>query len=153
MTKNENEIHKRHASKMKIYIWKIDVKKMINAQHTGNTLSGVLGTLFMDISTAKILDFLLTYRDFEYSEADIARKSYVSARQVYRALPILVDGGLVYHSDTQGRKKMYRLDQNSKAVYHLERMAFALLDKKNKMASTPSTLIKEMELNGLPEIV
>ena len=125
---------------------------MTNVQHTTNTPSGVLSTLFMDISTAKILDFLLTSRDFEYSEADIARKSDVSARQVYRALPILVEGGLVYQSDTQGRKKMYRLDQNSKAVYHLERMAFLLLDSKNKMASTPQTLIAEKEMNDLPEI-
>ena len=126
---------------------------MTYGQHIVSNPTGVLSTLFMDISTAKILDFLLTYRDFEYSEADIARKSGVSARQVYRALPILVEGGLVYQSDTQGRKKMYRLDKNSKAVYHLERMAFALLDKKNKMASTPPTLIKEMELNELPELV
>lgn len=120
-------------------------------QHKVSDPSGVLSTLFMDISTAKILDFLLTYRDFEYSEADIARKSRVSARQVYRALPILVEGGLVYQSDTQGRKKMYRLDKNSKAVYYLERMAFLLLDNKNKMASTQPTL-EEVEMNDPPEI-
>lgn len=121
-------------------------------QHTDDTLSGVLGTLFMDISTAKILDFLLAYRDFEYSEADIARKSNVSPRQVYRALPILVRSGLVYQSDTQGRKKMYRLDKNSKAVFHLERMVFLLLDNKNKMASSPPTLLNEMETNKPLEI-
>lgn len=120
---------------------------MTDGQRTIGNLTGVLGTLFMDISTAKILDFLLAYRDFEYSEADIARKSDVSARQVYRALPILVESGLVYQSDTQGRKKMYRLDKNSKAVYYLERMAFSLLDNKNKMASIQPTLLEETEMN------
>lgn len=113
---------------------------------------GLLGTLFLGISTAKILDFLLAYRDFEYSEAEIARKSGLSARQTYRALPILVEGRLVYHSNTQGRKKMYRLDKNSKAVYHLERMAFALIDNKNKMSSTQSTVVDLPEVNETLQI-
>jgi len=125
---------------------------MIQEQGATNNMLGLLSTLFMGISTAKILDFLVTYRDFEYSEADIARKSGLSARQVYRALPILVEGGLVYQSDTQGRKKMYRLDKNSKAVYHLERMAFSLIDNKNKMSSSEPTFLENTEMNELQKI-
>ncbi len=125
---------------------------MIQKQDTTSRPLGLLGTLFMGISTAKILDFLLAFRDFEYSEADIARKSSLSARQVYRALPILVEGGLVYQSDTQGRKKMYRLDKNSKAVYHLERMAFSLIDNKNKMLSSQPTFLENAEMNEFPKI-
>lgn len=125
---------------------------MIKEHDTVSDTLGLLGTLFMGISTAKILDFLLAYRDFEYSEADIARKSGLSARQIYRALPILVEGGLVYHSDTKGRKKMYRLDKNSEAVHHLERMVFALIDSKNRMSSIQSTEVEVPDMTEPLEI-
>lgn len=106
----------------------------------------VLGTLFMGISTARILDFLLTYRDFDYSEADIARNSGISPRQLYRALPILETAGLVYSTGREGRKKMYRLDKNSKAVYHLERMVYALIDKKTKMSDAQPSFLENPEI-------
>lgn len=106
----------------------------------------ILGTLFVGVSTARILDFLLAYRDFDYSEADIARHAGISAKHLYRVLPILETAGLVYTTGREGRKKKYRLDMNSKAVYHLERMVFALIDKKSKMTEAKPTFLEAPEL-------
>jgi len=91
-----------------------------------NTEIGVLGRLFMGISTAKMLDFLLSYREFDYSETDIAKYAGVSSRQVYRALPILKGMGIVYQTRMSGRSKMYKLRTYSEATRHLEKFVFAL---------------------------
>jgi len=87
---------------------------------------GILGHLFMSASTAKILDFLMSYREFDYSEADIGRYSKVSTRQVYRTLRLLEALKLVYQTRVSGRSKMYKLQINSEAVQYLEKLAFEL---------------------------
>ena len=87
---------------------------------------GILGNLFVGVSTAKILDFLMSYREFDYSEADIGRYSKVSTRQVYRSLRTLEALGLVYQTRVSGRSKMYKLQTHSEAVHHLEKLVFEL---------------------------
>ena len=109
-----------------------------------NSNIGILGSLFMGISTAKILDFLLAYRDFDYSESEIAKNAGISRSQLYRALPILVSAGIVYMTQQEGRKKKYRLDQNSRAIYHLERMVYSLIEKRSVM---PNLLEDELVEN------
>jgi len=102
----------------------------------------------MGISTAKILDFLLAYRDYDHSESEIASNAGISQRQLYRALPILVSIGVVYMSQ-EGRKRKYRLDQNSKAIYHLERMVYNLIEKRNDM---PNVSNDEFDKNKNEEV-
>lgn len=92
---------------------------------------GVLGTVFLGVSTAKILDFLLSYREFDYSEADIARYSQVSTRQVYRALPVLLSMGLTYRTRISGRSKMYKLNTNSPMIQYLEKLVHSLAQVKD----------------------
>lgn len=94
-----------------------------------NPILGILGTMFLGVSTAKILDFLLAFKEFDYSEADIARGAKVSARQVYRAIPILVNMGLIQKSRVSGRSNMYRLNPNSEVIPHFERLVFAMANK------------------------
>lgn len=87
---------------------------------------GLLENVFMGTSTAKILDFLMSYREFDYSEADIARYTKVSIRQVYRAIPMLESFGLAYQTRVSGRSKMYKLKTHSKAIQYLEKFVFEL---------------------------
>jgi len=102
-----------------------------------NGVVGILRNLFMGVSTAKIIDFLMSYKDFDYSEADIARYSSVSPRQIYRAIPILEAAGLVNRTRISGRSKMYRLTTNSVATHYLEKFTHALGEvKEMKVQST-----------------
>jgi len=111
------------------------------------TQLGVLGDLFFGTSTAKILDFLLIFREFDYSESDIARNAGISTRHIYRAMPKLEYLGLVDNTRLSGRSKMYKINSNSDAIQHLEKFAFLIA--KNKIqddtlrASTQSILDKE----------
>jgi len=90
---------------------------------------GILENIFRGVSTAKILDFLLSYREFDYSEADIARYTSTSPRQIYRALPILEKSGLVYQTRISGRSRMYKLNTNTVVAEHLEKLVHLLAQK------------------------
>lgn len=94
------------------------------------TQLGVLGDLFFGVSTAKILDFLLIFREFDYSEADISRNAGVSSRQIYRALPKLVGLDLVERTRISGRSKMYKINANSEAIQALEKFAYHIAKDK-----------------------
>jgi len=96
------------------------------------TFSGacILESLFMGISTSKILDFFLAFRDFDYAEVDIARRTKISERQISRALPILLELGLIFQTRISGRSKMYKLHPESKAVKGLIDFVFAVAEEK-----------------------
>ncbi|MEO9277475.1 MAG: hypothetical protein ABI340_06835 [Nitrososphaera sp.] len=113
------------------------------------TQLGVLGDLFCGASTAKILDFLLMFREFDYSEADISRSAGVSARHLYRSLPKLEALELVQQTRFSGRSKMYKLKANSLAVQALEKFAHEVATTKiqDKYPKTPvqSSIDKDVE--------
>ena len=116
-----------------------------------STLSGacILESLFMGISTARILDFFLAFRNFDYAEVDIARRTKISERQISRALPILLELGLIFQTRISGRSKMYKLSPESKAVKNLEDFVFAVAEEKiDRMVSKRSKKAKQK--NKLP---
>ncbi len=65
-------------------------------------------------TTAKILDFLLTNQEFDYSESDISKLASVPPRTLQRALPLLVEEGLVRHTRKSGKAFMYEANLDSK---------------------------------------
>lgn len=111
---------------------------------------GVLGDLFCGASTAKVLDFLLMFREFDYSEADISRNAGVSARHLYRSLPKLVNLDLVQQTRVSGRSKMYKLKGNSIAIQALEKFVHEVATRKiqDNYIKTPvqSSFDNEVEL-------
>lgn len=107
-----------------------------------DTQLGVLGDLFFGVSTAKILDFLLIFREFDYSESDISRNAGISTRHIYRALPKLLDLALVEQTRVSGRSKMYKINANSEAVQALEKFAHHIATKKIKTDSAKSPIIQ-----------
>lgn len=90
----------------------------------------ILETLFLGVSTAKILDFFLGVKGFDYPEIDIARKADISARQVSRSLPLLIEQGLISQTRISGRSKMYKLNTESKTVKHLQNLVYYLAEPK-----------------------
>ena len=62
---------------------------------------------------SKIMDFLLTNQDFDYSESDISKQTGVSARTIQRTLPYLVDENLVRRTRKSGKAFMYESNLDS----------------------------------------
>jgi DNA-binding transcriptional ArsR family regulator len=87
---------------------------------------GPLETLFSGNATAKIMDFLTSSQEWDYSESDIARSSDVSIRTVQREIPKLLDSKLIKQSRTIGNAKMYQLDKSHKTGELIEKLALSL---------------------------
>lgn len=88
--------------------------------------AGPLESLFSGNATAKILDFLVAFQEFDYSETDIAKSAGVSVRTVQRELPKLESLKLVTSPRRVGKAKMYKLNKTWKAGYYVEKFALAL---------------------------
>jgi len=88
---------------------------------------GPLESLFSGNATAKILDFLITFQDWDYSESDIANNAAISVRTVQREIPKLERYRLVTPTRMVGKAKMYKLDQMWKTGFFLEKLTLALV--------------------------
>lgn len=87
---------------------------------------GPLETLFGGSANAKVLDFVSTYQDWDYSESDIAKYSGVNVRTVQRSIGTLVELGLLKKVRVVGRAKMYKLDRDSETGKNLDRLAHSI---------------------------
>ena len=87
---------------------------------------GPLESLFSGNATAKILDFLITFQDWDYSESDIAKNAGVSVRTVQREISKLERYRLVALTRMVGKAKMYKLAKSWKTGFFLEKLALAL---------------------------
>jgi hypothetical protein len=64
---------------------------------------------------ARVLDFLITYREFDYSEAEITRKTSLSYKTVTKAVAFLVESGLIKKNRDMGRSTMYKIGDSDRA--------------------------------------
>ena len=78
--------------------------------------SGPLERLFNGSALAQILDFLTTFREWDYSKSDIAKNSGVSFRTALSLLEKLEALGLIKQTRRVGRAQMYRLDLENEAA-------------------------------------
>lgn len=84
---------------------------------------GPLERLFIGPAMAKILDFLVLFRDYDYSKTDIAKNSGVNFRTVLRLLPILEEKQIVKQTRTIGQAKMYQVNSESPVAYAVHRLS------------------------------
>src|SRR6266540_4468982 len=94
---------------------------------TNNTdESGALSVVFSSRAVAQILDFFLDHKEFDYSPGEIAKKTGLSFRTIFRELPDLEKRQLIYISRKIGKTNMYRLNTDFQAVTFLEKFAFEM---------------------------
>ena len=74
---------------------------------------GPLERLFIGPAMAKILDFMILFRNYDYSKTDIAKNSGVNFRTVLRLLPILEEKQIVKQTRLVGQAKMYQINRES----------------------------------------
>ena len=93
---------------------------------TYSEYEGVLSDVFSSRAVSQIMDFFLDHKEFDYSPGEIARKTGLSFRTIFRELPHLEKNQLIYISRKIGKTNMYRLNTDLQAVAFLEKFAFEL---------------------------
>jgi DNA-binding transcriptional ArsR family regulator len=87
---------------------------------------GVLSDIFSSRAVSQIMDFFLDHKEFDYSPGEIAKKTGLSFRTIFRELPYLEKDQLIYISRKIGKTNMYRLNVDLQAVNFLEKFAFEM---------------------------
>ena len=87
---------------------------------------GILSNIFSSRAVAQILDFFLDHKEFDYSPAEVAQKSGLSFRTVFREIPNLEKNQLIYHSRRIGKTNMYRLNTDFHATLLLEKFVLEM---------------------------
>ena len=87
---------------------------------------GVLSDIFSSRAVSQIMDFFLDHKEFDYSPGEIAKKTGLSFRTVFRELPYLEKNQLIYITRKIGKTNMYRLNVDLQAVNFLEKFAFEM---------------------------
>jgi hypothetical protein len=85
-----------------------------------------LERLFGSTATARILDFMHIFRDWDYSKMDIAKNSNVSFRHTLTAIEKLEQIELIKKTRTVGRAQMYQYNTENKAAQLLQKFAIEL---------------------------
>ncbi|MCH7647042.1 MAG: hypothetical protein IIA83_00330 [Thaumarchaeota archaeon] len=97
--------------------------------------------------SAKVLDFLLLNRDFDYSESDISSLSNTSPRTLQRVLPILKEEKLVKETRKSGKSIMYKANVDSKKGQALlEFLKLSIEDNLDRIGET-QVLEKTLTVN------
>jgi predicted AAA+ superfamily ATPase len=106
---------------------------------------------FLGNAVAKIMDFLITTKDWDYSQSDIAKNAGVSVRTVQREMSKLLDSKLVKQVRTVGNAKMYRLNKPDKIALSAEDFVFALAQEQMRIAAAiipPKVKLFKFSNNG-----
>ena len=82
-------------------------------------------------STSKILDFLATFKDWDYSISDIAKNSGISFKTAFNEIKSLEEQGAVSKTRTVGKAIMYKLNLESKQGFYIDKLAFEIATKRS----------------------
>ena len=89
---------------------------------------------FGDYPLIRVLDFLITYEDFDYNKKDISKNANVSWNTLEIFWNKLVNQNIVIKTRRVGKSDMFRLNKESPVVCELIE-----LDKKLMLDSIPKT--------------
>jgi DNA-binding Lrp family transcriptional regulator len=122
----------------------------MSIEDINTTSNDILAYIFSSRAVAQILDFFLAHKEFDYPISEIAKKTGLSFRTVFREVPNLERNHLIYKSRRIGKASMYRLNTNFEAVVLLERFALELSQlqsMKEKISTSPESNISESEIS------
>jgi hypothetical protein len=88
--------------------------------------NGVLTKLFSSRAVAQILDFFLDHKEFDYPPSEIAKKTGLSFRTIFREMPGLERNQLIFNNRLIGKTNMYKLNTDFEAVGLLEKFALEI---------------------------
>jgi predicted AAA+ superfamily ATPase len=113
---------------------------------------GILSRIFSSRAVAQILDFFLDHKEFDYSANEIARKTGLSFRTIFRELPDLEDRQLIFNTRRIGKVNMYKLNLDLAAVASLEKFSLEMSQISNRATNTVKSRLSEREDELVDEI-
>lgn len=108
-----------------------------------NSDGGILSDIFASRAAAQILDFFLDHKEFDYSPVEIAQKTRLHFRTVFREIPNLEMNQLIYHSRKIGKTNMYRLNTDLQAVLLLEKFVLQIAQVRNTQNEAKPISVQE----------
>jgi len=90
-------------------------------------------------STSKILDFLATFKNWDYSISDIAKNSGVSFKTALNEIKNLEQQKVVSRTRTVGKAIMYKLNLDSKQGFYIDKLIFEIATKRALESSETKT--------------
>ncbi|MAG20529.1 hypothetical protein CL618_03800 [archaeon] len=72
-----------------------------------------------DTPIIRVLDFLITGRDFDYSLTDIATNSGIGWATLYRIFPKFIENQIVIQTRNIGNAKLFQLNSKNETVQKL----------------------------------
>ena len=88
--------------------------------------NGILANLFSSRAIAQILDFFLDHKEFDYPPSEIAKKTGLSFRTIFREIPGLEKNQLIFNNRRIGKTNMYKLNTDFEAVALLEKFVLEM---------------------------
>ena len=99
---------------------KIDTFKY---KHVYNYFTMEENSLFInfmgDSPTVRVLDYLLTERDIDFSISDLARNAGIGRATLYRVFDGLVKNKIIVPTRIIGKAKLYKLNKENKVIQKL----------------------------------
>lgn len=90
-------------------------------------------------STSKILDFLATFKNWDYSVSDISKNAGISFKTALNEIKNLERQGVVYRTRNVGKAIMYKLNLDSKQGFYIDKLIFELATKRALESSKSKT--------------
>ena len=75
--------------------------------------------LFGDSPTIRVLDFLLTERELDFSISDMARNAGIGRATLYRIWEQLIKNGIIIPTRTIGKSELYKLNAQNPKIQKL----------------------------------
>ncbi len=75
--------------------------------------------LFGESPTIKVLDYLLTERELDFSISDMARNADIGRATLYRIWEDLITNSIIIHTRVVGKSKLYKLNINNPKIKKL----------------------------------
>jgi hypothetical protein len=122
----------------------------VSLQNVNEFNNGILTNLFSSRAVAQILDFFFDHKEFDYPPSEIAKKTGLSFRTVFREIPSLERNQLIFNNRRIGKTNMYKLNTDFEAVVLLERFVLDMSQlRPTKETTSPDTEgdISESEIN------
>ncbi|HET7390638.1 MAG TPA: hypothetical protein VFJ51_07425 [Nitrososphaeraceae archaeon] len=107
-----------------------------------------LESIFQNTS-ARILDFLILNRKFDYSAPEMSKITQIPLRTIQRVLPHLVEKELIKETGKIGNTKMYMLNTNSELTELLRQYVITTINmniddaRKQQQQHTPNNNLVE----------
>ena len=88
----------------------------------------------------RLLEFLITGREFDYSLTDLAENAGIGWATLHRILPGFERQGIVVKTREIGRAKLYRLNQRNSEVKKLVEMYDGIIKKQLELAEEKAAI-------------